>query len=118
VGAKTRSAKDMPNTLNQSEGIFLMAFVEKTLVCKDCGKEFVFSAGEQEFYAEKGFKNEPVRCKSCRDERKKRNGFAGRKGQKQMYDAVCAECGSPTQVPFKPRNGRPIYCSSCFMKNQ
>ena len=45
-------------------------FEDKTLVCKECGKEFVFTAGEQEFYAERGFQNEPQRCKACRDARK------------------------------------------------
>lgn len=43
---------------------------DKTLVCKDCGKEFIFTVGEQEFYKEKGFNNEPVRCSSCRRARK------------------------------------------------
>ena len=43
---------------------------DKTIVCKDCGKEFVFTVGEQEFYAEKGLQNEPVRCKECRQARK------------------------------------------------
>lgn len=96
-----------------------MAFQDKTLVCKDCGKEFVFTAGEQEFYAEKGFENDPVRCKTCRDSRKRRNGGGyGRRQQRQMYNATCAECGAPTQVPFKPMNGRPIYCSECFSKHK
>ena len=45
-------------------------YEDKTLICKECGKEFVFTAGEQEFYAEKGFVNEPQRCKACRDARK------------------------------------------------
>jgi len=94
-----------------------MAFQDKTLVCKECGKEFVFTAGEQEFYAEKSFENEPSRCKACRDERKKRmNG--GRRQPREMYDAVCADCGAPTQVPFKPRNDRPVYCSSCFQNHR
>jgi CxxC-x17-CxxC domain-containing protein len=91
-----------------------MAFQDKTLVCKDCGNEFVFTAGEQEFYAEKGFENEPVRCKTCRMERKRRNGNGGPAREREMFDAVCAECGAPTKVPFKPRNDRPIYCSDCF----
>ena len=43
---------------------------DKTIVCKDCGNEFVFTVGEQEFYAEKGFTNEPVRCKECRANKK------------------------------------------------
>ena len=45
-------------------------FEDKTLVCKDCGKEFVWTAGEQEFYASRGFENQPQRCKPCRDARK------------------------------------------------
>ena len=45
-------------------------YEDKTLVCKECGNEFVFTAGEQEFYAERGFQNEPQRCKACRDARK------------------------------------------------
>lgn len=86
-------------------------FQDKTLVCKDCGKEFIFTAGEQEFYAEKGFQNEPVRCKDCRANRK-----STRSGDREMYDAVCAECGAPTKIPFQPRNDRPVYCSACFQK--
>ena len=88
-------------------------FEDKTLVCKDCGKEFVFTAGEQEFYAEKGFQNEPTRCKACRDARKASRG--GANGEpREMYETVCAECGRPTRVPFIPKNDRPIYCSECF----
>ncbi len=86
-------------------------FQDKTLVCKDCGKEFIFTAGEQEFYAEKGFQNEPVRCKDCRANRK-----STRSGDREMYDAICAECGAPTKIPFQPRNDRPVYCSACFQK--
>ena len=85
-------------------------YEDKTLVCKDCGNEFVFTAGEQEFYAEKGFQNEPTRCKSCRDARKASR--AG--GEREMFETVCAECGRPTRVPFIPKNDRPIYCSECF----
>ena len=86
-------------------------YTDKTLVCKECGQEFVFTAGEQEFYAERGFTNEPQRCKACRDARKggSRNG-----APRQMFDAVCAECGKPCKVPFEPRNDRPVYCSDCF----
>lgn len=89
-------------------------YEDKTLVCKDCEAEFIFSAGEQEFYAEKGFQNEPVRCKPCRDSRKtNRQG-----GRKEMHSAVCAECGADTEVPFVPRNDRPIYCSDCFKNHR
>ena len=84
-------------------------FEDKTLVCKECGKEFVFTAGEQEFYAEKGFQNEPQRCKACRDKRKN----AGRES-KEMFTTVCANCGKEAKVPFQPSNDRPVYCSECF----
>lgn len=88
-------------------------FEDKTLVCKDCGKEFVFTAGEQEFYAEKGFQNEPVRCKECRANRK-----STRNTEREMYDAICADCGAPTKIPFQPRNDRPVYCSACFQNHK
>ena len=86
-------------------------FEDKVLVCKDCGREFTFTAGEQEFYAEKGFQNEPTRCRECR--RGHRNG-GERRAPREMFDAVCAECGKPTQVPFVPRTDKPVYCSECF----
>lgn len=88
-------------------------YEDKTLVCKECGNEFVFSAGEQEFYAEKGFENEPQRCKDCRDARKRAS-----RETRVMYDAVCADCGADCQVPFKPREDRPVYCSDCFAKRK
>lgn len=93
---------------------------DKTVVCKDCGEEFVFTVGEQEFYAEKGFANEPSRCKGCRSARKaggdngRRGGGGGGGVKREMHPAVCAECGAPTKVPFMPKNDRPIYCSECF----
>ena len=84
-------------------------FQDKTLICKECGNEFVFTAGEQEFYAEKGFEKEPLRCKACRDARK-----AGGRAPREMFDAVCASSGKACKVPFKPREDRPVYCSECF----
>ncbi len=90
-------------------------FNDKTIVCKDCGQEFIFTASEQEFFAEKGFTNEPQRCKPCRDARKG-NTRGGNNGPRQMHSAVCAECGRECQVPFEPRNDRPVYCSDCFRK--
>ena len=95
-----------------------MAFQDKTIVCKECGNEFVFTAGEQEFYAEKGFENEPSRCKTCRDARKRRMNDGSRRQNRQMYDAVCADCGAATQVPFKPRNDRAVYCSDCYQNHR
>lgn len=95
------------------QGECRMPFVDKTLHCLDCGKEFVFTAGEQEFYAKKGFTNEPLRCKDCRDARKRsREGTTGM--PREMFDAVCAKCGTKTQVPFRPREDRPVYCQDCF----
>ena len=90
-------------------------YEDKTLVCRDCGDEFVFSASEQGFYAEKGFQNEPGRCADCRATRKRNNGGKNNtRGQREMHPATCAECGTETQVPFKPSGDRPVYCSDCF----
>ena len=100
------------NAKSLSSGGFLTMYEDKTLVCKDCGAEFVFTAGEQEFYAEKGFQNEPTRCKACRAARKASRPAAG--APREMHDAICANCGKPTQVPFVPREDRPVYCSECF----
>lgn len=86
-------------------------FDDKTMVCKECGGEFVFTAGEQEFYAEKGFENEPQRCKPCRDARK--NAL---RPDREMFTATCAVCGGDARVPFRPREDRPVYCSTCFEK--
>ena len=90
-------------------------YADKTITCKDCGCEFVFTANEQEFYAEKGFVNEPQRCKPCRDARKAQRGD---RGPREMHDAVCASCGKDCQVPFEPREDRPVYCSECFEQNK
>lgn len=85
-------------------------YSDKTLTCKECGAEFTFSASEQEFYAEKGFQNEPARCPDCRQKRRRqKNG-----GEKEMFTVTCDNCGVETQVPFRPTNGRPVYCRDCF----
>jgi CxxC-x17-CxxC domain-containing protein len=97
-----------------------VAFQDKQLTCSDCGAQFTFSAAEQEFFQSKGYTNEPKRCPTCRQARKsERNGGAGGGGgmkSRQMYPATCAECGKDTEVPFEPREGRPVYCSDCFSK--
>lgn len=80
-----------------------------TLKCKDCGNDFVFTAGEQEFYAEKGFQNQPQRCKECRDKRKS----SGRQ-QREYFVTVCANCGGEAKVPFQPTSDRPVLCSECY----
>ncbi|MCL2772873.1 MAG: zinc-ribbon domain containing protein [Oscillospiraceae bacterium] len=86
-------------------------YQDKTIVCKDCGQDFIFTAGEQEFYAERGFQNEPQRCKNCRDRRKD-----SVKPQKEMHVTTCAKCGKEAKVPFQPVAERPVYCSECFAK--
>ena len=91
-----------------------MAYTDKTLNCSDCGADFVFSASEQEFFASKGFVNEPGRCPDCRAARKGQRFGGGGYRERQMYPAVCASCGKDCQVPFEPRNGRPVYCSDCY----
>ena len=95
-----------------------MGFVDKTIQCSDCGATFVFSAEEQEFFASKGYTNEPKRCPSCREARKAErygnSGGYGYRSQRQMFPAVCARCGKDTEVPFEPREGRPVYCSDCY----
>jgi CxxC-x17-CxxC domain-containing protein len=94
-------------------------FQDKTLQCSDCGTEFIFSAAEQEFFQSKGYTNEPKRCPSCRQARKsERYGSDGGYGYRprQMFPAVCADCGKDTEVPFEPREGRPVYCSECYAK--
>ncbi len=92
-------------------------YQDKVLVCKECGKEFVFTAGEQEFYASKGFLNDPSRCPECRNARKLRgtdNNRNNRSQERPMYPAVCARCGKETMVPFKPSGDKPVYCKECF----
>lgn len=88
-------------------------FNDKILVCRECGREFVFTASEQEFYAEKGFTNEPGRCPECRAARKARNG-GGIRQQREMFPAICATCGKDTAVPFQPSGDRPVYCRDCY----
>ena len=95
-------------------------YENKTLICKDCGNSFDFSVRDQMFYAEKGFENEPQRCRDCRNARKaqRSNGLgqvpSSTAGLREMHDAVCAQCGTATTVPFRPRGDRPIYCRTCY----
>ncbi len=100
-----------------------MSYESKSLTCSDCGVTFAFTAEEQEFFATKGYTNEPKRCPSCRQARKQQQGDTGYRSsgytqtsQRQMYPAVCAQCGKNTEVPFEPRSGRPVYCRDCYNK--
>ncbi|MFC1998308.1 zinc-ribbon domain containing protein [Chloroflexota bacterium] len=97
-----------------------MDYDDKTINCIDCGQDFTFTASEQEFFASKGFENEPKRCPACRRAKKEaRNRMMGAESHpRQMHQTVCAECGSDTEVPFEPREGRPVYCNECFAKRR
>jgi CxxC-x17-CxxC domain-containing protein len=112
------------------------------MTCADCGQEFIFTAGEQEFYAQRGFSEAPKRCPSCRQIRKAQrtrsassdeygsaNGGAnggysnggysngsgyGERRQREMFETICANCGQTASVPFRPSGSKPVYCSDCF----
>ena len=103
---------------------------DKALTCADCGQEFIFTASEQQFYADKGF-SEPRRCQSCRASRKEaRNGgqstggYGGQssggygggyeRAEREMFSATCSSCGREARVPFRPSGSKPVYCSDCF----
>jgi len=90
-----------------------MSFEDRTLTCKECGKEFTFTAAEQEFYASKGFQNDPARCPECRANRKRQRA---QQDNREMFTVVCSECGCETQVPFRPSPDRPVYCRDCYDK--
>jgi CxxC-x17-CxxC domain-containing protein len=94
-----------------------MAYKDKSIQCSDCGTTFTFSAEEQELFASRGYTNEPKRCQPCREARKsQRLGSTGYRSQREMFPATCAQCGKDTEVPFQPREGRPVYCSDCYNK--
>jgi CxxC-x17-CxxC domain-containing protein len=125
-----------------------MSYADKTITCRDCGTDFVFTSGEQEFYAQKGFTNEPTRCPACRQARKagggrssygyrdsygERESYGSRsyddrhsygsrggysRGEREMHSATCASCGREAQVPFVPRGDKPVYCSDCFRQQR
>ena len=96
-----------------------MEFHDKVLKCSECGAEFVFTAGEQMFFADKGFKNEPKRCKNCKANRAQgSNGSSSTSVQRVETKTVCSQCGKETTVPFKPTQGRPVYCRECFQQRR
>ena len=105
-----------------------MEYEDKMIVCEDCSQEFVHSAEDQARYAERGFTNDPKRCRECREKRKSRQSGQGRRGggrgghrhgggsrpPRETFEAVCADCGVTTTVPFKPVEDRPVYCRDCY----
>ena len=88
-----------------------MEFTDRVLKCIDCGAEFVFTAGEQLFFNDKQFKNDPKHCKQCKAKR----ASSGARVRPETR-TTCSECGASTTVPFKPTQGRPVLCRSCFQK--
>jgi len=96
-----------------------VTYEDRNLTCVECNSEFVFSVDDQQFHAEREYQ-EPKRCPSCRQAKRAGGGGGGGGGYggpRQMYDAVCASCGSACQVPFRPSQDRPVYCSDCFSKD-
>lgn len=92
-------------------------FQDRVLKCVDCGTDFVFTAGEQQFYHEKEFRNEPKRCRSCKAKRQGGGAGSGERGGppgRVETSAVCSQCGRETTVPFRPTQGRPVFCRQCF----
>ncbi len=93
-----------------------MEYRDKVLKCVECGAEFVFTAGEQMFFADKGFRNEPKRCKPCKAKRVQGANSGG--AQRTETRTTCSQCGKETTVPFKPTQGRPVYCRECFQQRR
>ena len=102
-----------------------MPYQDRNITCVDCGKPFVWTAGEQEFYAQKGFTNEPKRCKPCKSMKKSSGGmcagsgggyggYGSSGGSREEYPVTCSSCGQPTTVPFKPILDKPVYCKTCY----
>lgn len=96
-----------------------MDFQDKVLKCIDCGSDFIFTAGEQLFFHDKQFKNEPKRCKTCKSKRVAVLSAASVSGPNFNYSkvetrATCSQCGKETTVPFRPTQGRPVFCRECF----
>jgi len=79
------------------------------IICKICGKEFIFSKGEQEFFAEKGLKNIPKSCPECRETR--------RKGEDVLIEIKCQSCGKKGAFR-KQIEAKRILCAECYVKEK
>jgi len=96
-----------------------VVFEDRSLRCVDCGTAFVWTAGEQAFYASRALTHEPRRCRAC-----KARHAAGRHTPRgdvaRRVDTVtrCTACGRDTTVPFRPAEGRPVYCRACFSQRR
>ncbi len=117
----------------------MTTYTDQTRSCRDCGNNFTWTAGEQEFYASRGLSNPPSRCPDCRAQRKATGGGAGGgdsygarggnggagggggysdRGPREMHEATCDSCGGIARVPFVPRGDKPVYCSDCFSRTR
>lgn len=108
----------MPLRLFSYQDGAMPEFQDRSLKCVDCGDEFIFTAGEQLFYHEKDFRNEPKRCKTCKVKRQNGSSERGSSGGRVETSAVCSHCGVETTVPFRPTQGRPVFCRECFQKSK
>lgn len=96
-----------------------MEFQDKSLTCVDCGSDFIWTAGEQVFFADKQFKNEPKRCKGCKAKRANRASAGPNQTRDRVETkATCSACGKETTVPFRPTQGRPVFCKECFQQRK
>jgi len=95
-----------------------VALEDKTLVCNDCGREFAFTTGEQEFFQSHGLMNDPKRCPECRSNRRRERGGRAQGSPRPTFTTTCSACGVETTVPFEPTQGRPVYCKDCYTKNR
>jgi CxxC-x17-CxxC domain-containing protein len=117
VGDEKLTQRYVDGILEKFQGMFggtRMDFIDKILKCSDCGNDFVFTAGEQLFFHDKQFKNDPKRCKQCKIKRVAGTG----NGVRTETRTVCSECATETTVPFKPTQGRPVLCRSCFQQRR
>lgn len=92
-------------------------YEDEMLTCVDCGRQFIFSGGEQRFYEQKGFQNKPNRCPECRQARKAMRAqgqSGGAPRAREMFTATCSNCGGVAEIPFNPRGDKPVYCRDCF----
>jgi CxxC-x17-CxxC domain-containing protein len=95
-----------------------MEFEDKSLKCVDCASEFTWTAGEQLFFADKQFKNEPKRCKACKAKRANRASSGATMKSRVETTTNCSACGKETTVPFRPTQGRPVFCKECFQQRK
>src|SRR6202030_2069168 len=95
-----------------------MEYHDKVLKCAECSQEFVFTAGEQMFFADKGFKNEPKRCKDCKANRSQSPGPSTNTSKQAETKTTGSQGGRKPRVPSRPTQGRPVFCRECFQQRR